>query len=162
MRAQRRWSCCWTAATSSLRLWSHHVITGTMARSSRSLASRETPSPPSWHAKCQSGFTTLSSEPLSERPTVVLLLEGALVSWSLAMDERGGHEYLRGSGRLYWLESSASTWPNSWLRLLPLEELSAKKVSLSCGRAILLAPLRKPFTGCLTPYPGVSTSCFKE
>jgi hypothetical protein len=29
---------------------------------------------------------------------VVLLLEGALVSWSLAMDERGGHEDLRGSG----------------------------------------------------------------
>jgi hypothetical protein len=30
---------------------------------------------------------------------VVLLLEGALVSWSLAMDERGGHENLRGSDR---------------------------------------------------------------
>jgi hypothetical protein len=30
---------------------------------------------------------------------MVLLLEGALVSWSLAMDERGGHEDLRGSGR---------------------------------------------------------------
>jgi hypothetical protein len=30
---------------------------------------------------------------------VVLLLEGALVSWLLAMDERGGHEDLRGSGR---------------------------------------------------------------
>jgi hypothetical protein len=30
---------------------------------------------------------------------VVLSLEGALVSWSLAVDERGGHENLRGSGR---------------------------------------------------------------
>jgi hypothetical protein len=30
---------------------------------------------------------------------VILLLEGALVSWSLAMDERGGHEDLRGSDR---------------------------------------------------------------
>jgi hypothetical protein len=30
---------------------------------------------------------------------VVFLLEGALVSWSLAMDERGGHEDLRGLGR---------------------------------------------------------------
>jgi hypothetical protein len=30
---------------------------------------------------------------------VVLLLEGALVSWSLAMDECAGHEDLRGSGR---------------------------------------------------------------
>jgi hypothetical protein len=30
---------------------------------------------------------------------MVLLLEGALVSWSLAMDECAGHEDLRGSGR---------------------------------------------------------------
>jgi hypothetical protein len=30
---------------------------------------------------------------------VVLLLEGVLVSWLLAMREYGGHEYLRGSGR---------------------------------------------------------------
>jgi hypothetical protein len=30
---------------------------------------------------------------------VVLLLERALISWSLAMDERGGHEDLCGSGR---------------------------------------------------------------
>jgi hypothetical protein len=31
---------------------------------------------------------------LQEQSVVVLLLEGALVSWSLAMDERGGHEDL--------------------------------------------------------------------
>jgi hypothetical protein len=37
--------------------------------------------------------------PLQEQLIVVLLLEGALVSWSLAMDERGGHEDLCGSGR---------------------------------------------------------------
>jgi hypothetical protein len=30
---------------------------------------------------------------------VVLLLEGVLVSWLLAMREYGGHEDLRGSGR---------------------------------------------------------------
>jgi hypothetical protein len=30
---------------------------------------------------------------------VVLLLEGALISWSLAIDERGGHENLCGSDR---------------------------------------------------------------
>jgi hypothetical protein len=36
---------------------------------------------------------------LQEQPAVVLLLERALVSWSVAMDERGGHEDLRGSGR---------------------------------------------------------------
>jgi hypothetical protein len=29
---------------------------------------------------------------------MVLLLEGALVSWSLVMVERGGHKDLRGSG----------------------------------------------------------------
>jgi hypothetical protein len=29
---------------------------------------------------------------------VVLLLEGALISWLLAMDKCGGHEDLRGSG----------------------------------------------------------------
>jgi hypothetical protein len=39
---------------------------------------------------------TLPPVPLQEQPTVVLLLEGALVSWSLTMDERGGHEDLRG------------------------------------------------------------------
>jgi hypothetical protein len=41
---------------------------------------------------------TLPPVPLQEQPAVVLLLEGALVSWSLAMDERGRHEDLRGSG----------------------------------------------------------------
>jgi hypothetical protein len=30
---------------------------------------------------CRSGFTTLSPVPLQEQPVVVLLLEGALVSW---------------------------------------------------------------------------------
>jgi hypothetical protein len=34
-----------------------------------------------------------------EQPIVVLLLERTLVSWSLAIDERGKHEDLRGSGR---------------------------------------------------------------
>jgi hypothetical protein len=36
---------------------------------------------------------------LHEQPVVVFLLEGALVSWSLAMNERGGHQDLCGSGR---------------------------------------------------------------
>jgi hypothetical protein len=47
---------------------------------------------------CRSGFATLSPVPLQEHPVVVLLLVGALVSWSLAMDERGGHKDLCGSG----------------------------------------------------------------
>jgi hypothetical protein len=48
--------------------------------------------------ECRSGFVTLPPVLLQEQPTVVLLLEGALVSWSLDMDERGGHEDLRSSG----------------------------------------------------------------
>jgi hypothetical protein len=48
---------------------------------------------------CQSGFATLPSVLLQEQPAVVLLLERTLVSWSLAMDERGVYEELRGSGR---------------------------------------------------------------
>jgi hypothetical protein len=47
---------------------------------------------------CRSGFVTLLPVPLQEQPVVVLLLEGALVSWSLAMDECSGHEDLSGSG----------------------------------------------------------------
>jgi hypothetical protein len=47
---------------------------------------------------CRTSFTTLPSVLLQEQPAVVLLLEGDLVSWSLAVDERGGHEDLRGSG----------------------------------------------------------------
>jgi hypothetical protein len=46
--------------------------------------------PPTWRAKCQSGFVTLPLVLLQEQPSVVLLLEGPLVSWSLAMDECGG------------------------------------------------------------------------
>jgi hypothetical protein len=45
---------------------------------------------------CRSGFATLPPMPLQEQPTMVLLLEGTLVSWSLAMDERGRHEDLCG------------------------------------------------------------------
>jgi hypothetical protein len=47
----------------------------------------------------RSGFTTLPPVLLQEQPAVVLLLERVLVSWSLAMNERGGHEDLHGSGR---------------------------------------------------------------
>jgi hypothetical protein len=48
---------------------------------------------------CQSGFATLSTMLLLEQPAVVLLLERVLVSWSLTMNERGGHEDLRGLAR---------------------------------------------------------------
>jgi hypothetical protein len=55
--------------------------------------------PQLYSLQCQSGFVTLSPVPLQEQPVVVLLLEGAMVSWSLAMDKRGGHKDLRDSGR---------------------------------------------------------------
>jgi hypothetical protein len=42
---------------------------------------------------------TLPPVPLQEQPDVVLLLEGALVSWLQAMREYGGREDLRGSSR---------------------------------------------------------------
>jgi hypothetical protein len=57
------------------------------------------PSPPSWRAKCRSGFATLPPMLPQEQPTVVLLLERALVSRSLSMDELDGHEDLCGSDR---------------------------------------------------------------
>jgi hypothetical protein len=61
-----------------------------MTRSSRSLVSRETPSPPSWRAKCRSGFTTLPPVPLQEQPAVVLLLEGLRSHKVLVIREYGG------------------------------------------------------------------------
>jgi hypothetical protein len=42
---------------------------------------------------------TLSPVLLQEQSVVVLLLEEALISWSLAMDERDAHEDLRGLSR---------------------------------------------------------------
>jgi hypothetical protein len=48
----------------------------TMTWSSRSIASKETPSPPSWRARYQSGFVTLPPVLLQEQLTVVLLLDG--------------------------------------------------------------------------------------
>jgi hypothetical protein len=35
---------------------------------------------------------------LQEQPVVVLLLQEVLVSWSLVIDEHGGHKNLRGLG----------------------------------------------------------------
>jgi hypothetical protein len=42
---------------------------------------------------------TLSLVLPQKQPIMVLLLERVLVSWLLAIDERGGHEDLRDSGR---------------------------------------------------------------
>jgi hypothetical protein len=45
---------------------------------------------------CRSSFTTFSPVLLQEQSTVVLLLERALISWSLAIDERDEHKNLHG------------------------------------------------------------------
>jgi hypothetical protein len=50
-------------------------------------------------AMCRSGFTIFSPEMLQKQSVVVLLLQGVLISWSLVIDERGGHKDLRGSDR---------------------------------------------------------------
>jgi hypothetical protein len=44
-------------------------------------------------------FYALPPVLLQEQPAVILLLDRVLVSWSLAMDERGGYEDLCGSDR---------------------------------------------------------------
>jgi hypothetical protein len=41
---------------------------------------------------------TFSPVLLQKQSAEFFLLEGVLVSWSLTIDERGGHEDLRGSG----------------------------------------------------------------
>jgi hypothetical protein len=71
----------------------------TMTWSSRSTSSRETPSPLPGAPNIEVVFATLPPVPLHVQSIVVLLLEGALVSWSQAMDERSGHQSLRGSDR---------------------------------------------------------------
>jgi hypothetical protein len=51
-----------------------------------------------YYVYASNGFMTLPPVLLQKQPVVVLLLERALLSWSLAMDEHGEHEDLRGSG----------------------------------------------------------------
>jgi hypothetical protein len=55
-------------------------------------------SPPSWRAKCRSGFGKLPQVLLPEQPVVVLLLGRALVSWLSAMDEHDEQADFCGSG----------------------------------------------------------------
>jgi hypothetical protein len=69
---------------------------------------------------------------------VVLLLEGALVSWSLAIDERGGHGDLRGSG---------------CLNLIPYIQ---ERTELYCGKSVL----PEPFLFLIDPCEEVSTRSF--
>jgi hypothetical protein len=64
------------------------------------LAPQANCSPPTWSAKCRSGFVTLPPEPLQEQSGVVLLWGMPLASWLLALGERGGHDDLCDSGRL--------------------------------------------------------------
>jgi hypothetical protein len=79
---------------------------------------------------------------------VVLLLEGALVSWSLAMDERGGHKDLRGSGHrsvIPYVHGRTEIYCSSLPCLsLPFSSAPVKwrlpKPFIAQGRAITLRP----------------------
>jgi hypothetical protein len=55
--------------------------------------------PPTWRAKCRSGFMTLPLVPLQEQPVVVLLLERLRSHKVLVIREYGGHKDLCGSSR---------------------------------------------------------------
>jgi hypothetical protein len=59
---------------------------------------------------CRSDLTTLSPVLLQEQLVVVLLLKRSLFSWLLAINERGGYEDLRGSGRQSVIPSSTGEW----------------------------------------------------
>jgi hypothetical protein len=108
---------------------------------------------------------------LQEQPVVVLLLEGVLVSWSLAMDERGRHKDLRGSthrsvipyvhGRIelhctsllclslfYLFFRPWSTYPSTLVkrRLLELLIAQGRAVTLRLGPRQVLPRWLKPYT----------------
>jgi hypothetical protein len=79
---------------------------------------------------------------------VVLLLEGVLVSWSLAMDERGGHEDLRGSSHrsiIHYVHSRTELYCSNlpYLRL-PFFVAPVKRCLpepfIAQGRAFILRP----------------------
>jgi hypothetical protein len=53
---------------------------------------------------------TLLSEPLPERPAVVLLWGRSLIFLVFAPDERGGHDDLCCSGRLSWRRRWRAPW----------------------------------------------------
>jgi hypothetical protein len=60
---------------------------------------QQPPRAPTWRAKCQSGFTTLSPVPLLEQYRCVSFVGGSQIAVELVIREYGGHEDLRGSGR---------------------------------------------------------------
>jgi hypothetical protein len=72
---------------------------GMTTRSSRSLASRETPSPV-LACEMSKWFYDTFTGAAQEQPAMVLLWGISLVSWLLALGERGGDNDLCGSGRL--------------------------------------------------------------
>jgi hypothetical protein len=93
---------------------------------------------------CQNDFTTLTPVLLQEHSTVVLLLKRALVSWSLAMDERGGHENLCGSGH-----RSVIPYAHERTEVVLLKSALPEPTFLSARPIYQLTPLKwhmpKPF-----------------
>jgi hypothetical protein len=103
---------------------------------------------PTWHVKCQSGFTTLLSVLLQEQLVVLLLLERALAAWSLAVDEYGRHKDLHSSGRrsvILYVHGITELYCSS-LPCLSLSFLSApvkwrlSEPFIAQGRAVIMSP----------------------
>jgi hypothetical protein len=88
---------------------------------------------------------------LQEQPAVVLLLEEDLVSWSLAINERDGHEDLRGLGRRSvipyvhgrtWLYCSSLPYlcdPEPYLFLAPVK-WRLPEPFIAQGRTVTMSP----------------------
>jgi hypothetical protein len=101
---------------------------------------------------------------LQEQPAVVLLLEGTLVSWSLAIDECGGHEDLCGSDRqsvipyvhvrtgLYCLSLSCLCELETYLFPTPVKWHFPESF-ISQGRTVTMSPeARHVASGQVKPY----------
>jgi hypothetical protein len=101
---------------------------------------------------------------LQEQPAVVLLLEGALISWSLAIDKCGGHEDLYGSDRqsvipyvhvrtgLYCSSLSYLCELETYLFLTPVKWRFPESF-LSQGRAVTMShEARHVASGQVKPY----------
>jgi hypothetical protein len=104
---------------------------------------------------------TLPPVLLQEQPGVVLLLEGVLLSWSLATDERGGHKYLRGLSRqsiIPYVHGRTELYCSSLPGLSPPFSSALVKRRLSepfiaQGRAVTLRPrARQVVSRWLKPY----------
>jgi hypothetical protein len=108
-----------------------------MIRSSRSLASRETPSPPTWRAKCRSSFTTLSPVSLQEQYRCGSFIEGGF-GFLVA-----SYEGIRWTQRFTWFGPPERNTLRPWVNGVVLLCLSARLRSLLSVRACVWSSTRE-------------------